>query len=129
MSGYTKINLKDPEDMAVKYGHSPGMETRFARKSLELSHTGMTYQRLAPNHRIPFAHRHGEQEEVYLIIEGSGKAKLDDEIVELKRLDAVRVDPATVRSLEGGPDGMELIIFSDQAGNHDVELVKDWWKA
>ncbi len=91
MTNYTVKNLKQVENMAEKFGMGDGLEARFAAGSLELSNLGLSYQRLEPNFRIPFGHKHGEQEEVYVLLSGSARLKLDDEIVELKQWDAIRV--------------------------------------
>jgi mannose-6-phosphate isomerase-like protein (cupin superfamily) len=77
MAGYTKVNLKeDVEDQAPNFGLSPHIEARMARVPLEMEHSGVSYQRLAPNYRLPFAHKHKNQEEVYVLVSGSARAKL-----------------------------------------------------
>jgi quercetin dioxygenase-like cupin family protein len=129
MSGYTKLNLKqDVDDMAPKFGMSPGLESRFARDALGLEISGMTYFRIAPHFRTPFGHRHGEQEEVYVVISGNARLALDDEVVELGPLDAVRIPGPTARCLEGGPDGAEVLAFgAPSKGNQDAEMLPGWW--
>ena len=128
MGDYTITNLKEIEDSAVKFGFSPDLESRFARGSLETERLGLSYQRLAPNVRAPFAHRHKEQEEVYVVVGGSGRVKLDDDVQEVKQWDAVRVAPGTVRNFEAGPDGIELLAFGGGAGGtQDAETLPDWW--
>jgi quercetin dioxygenase-like cupin family protein len=129
MAGFTHKNLKnDVEDSAVKFGFSPDLESRFARGALETDLLGISYQRLAPNVRGPFGHRHHEQEEIYVILGGSGRAKLEDEIVELRRFDALRVAPEVTRQFEAGPDGLELLAFGGGAGGtQDAEVLPGWW--
>jgi mannose-6-phosphate isomerase-like protein (cupin superfamily) len=128
MADYTLINLKDVEDSATKFGLSPDLEARFAREDLGLEKSGISYQRLAPSYRMPFGHKHGEQEELYLILSGGGRVKLDDEIVEVRRWDVVRVPNQTMRNFEAGPDGLELLAFGTPSmGNKDVEQVPGWW--
>src|SRR5918997_987249 len=95
MAGYTIINLKEVEDQAPKFGHSPNLEARFARGPLELENSGISYFRIASNFRIPFGHKHQQQEEIYVLIGGSARAKLGDEVVELKTRSTVRVSPET----------------------------------
>src|SRR5436190_22521990 len=109
MAGYTIQNLKDVEDQAPNFGLSPQLEARMARVPLELENFGVSYQRIAPGFRLPFGHTHKNQEEVYIVVSGSMRAKLEDEIVELKQWDALRVPKDTTRSFEGGPDGGEMI--------------------
>jgi mannose-6-phosphate isomerase-like protein (cupin superfamily) len=129
MAGYTKVNLKeDVEDQAPNFGLSPDLEARMARVALELEGFGVSYQRIAPNFRIPFAHRHKQQEEVYVVVGGSGRAKLEDEVVELKQWDALRVPKETMRGFEAGPEGMEVIaIGAPNTGPGDAEMDQDFW--
>jgi mannose-6-phosphate isomerase-like protein (cupin superfamily) len=99
-----------------------------ARVPLELEGFGVTYQRLAPNYRVPFAHRHKQQEEVYVVVAGGGRANVEGEIVELKKWDALRVPNETMRGFEAGPDGMEVIaIGAPNTGPGDAEMDHDFW--
>lgn len=126
--GYTIANLKDVEDSAPKFGLSPDIEARFARNALGCEQTGLSYQRLAPNVRGKFGHRHADQEEIYVIVAGSGRLKVDDEVHDLGQWDAVRVAPETMRAFEAGPDGLELLAFGAPAtGSSDAELTAGWW--
>ena len=128
MSGFTLKNLMDVEDSAVKFGYSPQLESRFARGDLETDRVGISYQRIAPDTRAPFGHHHRSQEEIYVILGGSGRAKVGDEIVELKRFDALRVAPEVTRAFESGPDGLELLAFgSGDNGLQDAEVEPNWW--
>ena len=127
MPGYAVRNLKEIEDSAVKFGLSPQMESRFARKELGAETLGLSYQRLAPNVRQPFGHRHEQQEEVYVVLSGGGRVSLDDEVVEVRPWDAVRVAPETTRAFEAGPDGLELLAFGAHTVSTDVETVQDFW--
>lgn len=129
MAGYTKLNLKDDvEDQAPRFGLGENLEARMARVPLELEHFGVSYQRLGPGYRLPFGHRHKTQEEVYVVIGGSARAKVEDEIVELRPLDALRVHKDTARSFEAGPDGVELLaIGAPNTGPGDADMLNDWW--
>jgi quercetin dioxygenase-like cupin family protein len=127
MSAYTVKNLKDVTDQAAAHGFSPAMESRFAREDLGCEQTGLSYQRLAPGARQPFGHHHDTQEELYVVIGGSGRVKLGDEVVELRPLDAIRVAPQTKRAFEGGPEGLELLAFGD-CGIRDVHMVRGFWE-
>jgi mannose-6-phosphate isomerase-like protein (cupin superfamily) len=128
MGAYTLMNLEQVEDSAVKFGLAPELEARFASKALGLERAGLSYQRLAPNVRSPFGHRHGEQEEIYILIEGSGRMKLNDEVVELRRLDAIRVASETIRAFEAGPEGATLLAFGAPGPNSaDAEPIPGWW--
>ncbi len=125
---HTVINLKEVEDQAPKFGLSPNVEMRMARVPLELEHSGVSYQRIAPNFRLPFGHKHKTQEELYIVLSGSLRAKIEDEVVELKPLDAVRVHKDTMRSFEGGPEGAEILaIGAPNTGPGDGDTVQGWW--
>jgi uncharacterized cupin superfamily protein len=127
MTDYTHKNLKDDvENASEKFGLAPDMEARFARKAMELQGGGFSYQKLAPNYRPPAAHRHKTHEEVYVVINGGGRVKIEDEIQELRQWDAVRFAPGTARAFEGGPDGMELLAIGFGEGG-DSEMLQDFW--
>jgi mannose-6-phosphate isomerase-like protein (cupin superfamily) len=127
MAGYTIVNLKETEDQAPNFGLSPDLEARFARVALEAELIGLSYQRLAPNFRVPFGHRQKTQEEIYVVISGSLRIKLDDEVKELHPWDAVRVSKETWRGLEAGPGGVELIAIGAPGGPGDAETEQGWW--
>jgi len=128
VAGYTVKNLKEVEDSAPKFGLSLALEARFAREPLGLESSGVSYQRLAPSTRAPFGHRHRQQEELYLIVGGGGRIKLDDDVVELQQWDAVRISPETMRCVEAGPEGLELVAFgAPYTGPGDAELTPGWW--
>ena len=129
MADYTKLNLRGVEDAAKKFGMPEGLESRFAREALELDNQGLTLFTLAPNFRIPFGHRHKEQEEVYVVLSGSGRVKLDDELADVRPWDVVRVAPGTFRGFAAGPEGLELLaIGSDRPeGGDGVQSDDDWW--
>ena len=130
MPDYTRVNFKDDvEDMAPRFNLSPQMESRFARRALGLEQQGLSYFRLAPGFRQPFGHRHAEQEEVYVVISGSARIKVDDEIVEVRQWDAVRVPGATARQIEAGDDGVELLVTgAPNTENKDAEMLPGWWE-
>ncbi len=128
MAGYTRVNLKEVEDQAPKFGLSPNIEARFARVPLELQNSGITYFRFAPGFRVPFGHRHKVQEELYVLVRGTARIKIEDDIVELKRWDTVRVPNDKTRCLEAGPDGAEILAFgAPNTGPGDGEMVPNWW--
>ena len=129
MAGYTKLNLKDDvEDQGPNFGYEGKIEARMARVPLELEHSGVSYLRLAPGFRIPWGHTHKTQEEIYVLVGGSLRAKLDNEIVELRPFDAVRVHKNTMRGFEAGSDGAEMIaIGAPHTGPGDAETVDGWW--
>jgi mannose-6-phosphate isomerase-like protein (cupin superfamily) len=129
MANYTKLNLRgEVEDQAPKFDLSPEMEYRAARAPLELENAGISFFRLEPNFRVPFGHTHLVQEEVYIVVAGSARLKLDDELLELKPWDAVRIARETMRNLEGGPEGAEILLFgAPNAGSGDAQMSPGWW--
>jgi uncharacterized cupin superfamily protein len=129
MSDYTLINLKeDVEDQAPNFGLSPNLETRMARVPLGLENSGVSYIRIAPGFRIPFGHKHKQQEEIYVLVNGSARIKIEDEVRDLKQWDAVRLHRDTVRGFEAGEDGAEfLAIGAPNTGPGDAEVIQDWW--
>jgi len=130
MADYTKVNLREVEDSAEKHGFAPALSARFANGPLELERLGLSLQRVAPNTRAPFGHRHESQEEVYVVVAGGGRIKLDDKIVDLGPWDAVRLSPQVARQLEAGPDGIEVLAFgeADPSGpSRDAEMLQDFW--
>jgi mannose-6-phosphate isomerase-like protein (cupin superfamily) len=123
---YTLKKLTDVEDSAPKFGYDELQEARFATRDLEAEHTGVSHHRVKPGKRQGFAHKHDRAEEVYVVLKGSGRIKLDDEIVKVEALDAIRVAPGVIRAFEGGPDGIELIAFGARHEG-DGELLHGWW--
>jgi mannose-6-phosphate isomerase-like protein (cupin superfamily) len=108
---FTLVNLKrGPEDVGPKFDGAPDLEFRLATDALELEQSGLSYQRVPPGYRFPYGHTHERQEEVYVVVRGGGRMKLDDELVELEEWDAVRVPPGTWRGYEAGPEGLELLV-------------------
>jgi mannose-6-phosphate isomerase-like protein (cupin superfamily) len=123
---YAKKNLRQVQDSAVEHGLSQSQEARFPRADLGAEQTGMNYLVVKPGQREAFAHRHQTAEEIYVVLSGAGRVKLDDELVELEPLDAVRVSPGTARSFEAGDDGLAVLIFGPHVES-DGEIVQDFW--
>ena len=129
MADYTLLNLKDDvENMAERFGLAPDLEARFARRPLGLRGGGFSYQKLAPNVPGSDGHRHDLQEEVYVVLSGSGRVKLENEIHELRQWDALRVAPSVARGFESGPDGLELLAIGFGDGG-DTEMLQGFWNA
>ena len=126
MSDFSIANLRtDVEDSAKKFGFSPTLEARFGKQDLESQRLSVSYQRVAPNETSPFAHRHKEQaEEIYVVVEGSGRVHLDDEVSDLKEWDAVRVAGPVVRSFEAGSDGLAILAFGEITPANDAEIIQ-----
>ena len=126
MSDYTHKNLQEVENVGAD--RAPGFEARFARKHIDSEHLGVSLFRYPAGFRTPFGHRHREQEEAYIVVEGSGRMRLGDEVIDLAQWDVVRVSPDVVRAMESGPEGMAIIaIGNDRPEGGDGELVNDFW--
>jgi mannose-6-phosphate isomerase-like protein (cupin superfamily) len=128
-SKYIHKNFKDDiDDAAAASDEVAGIEARFGRSALEAEQIGVSYFKYGPGFRAPFGHHHREQEEAYVVINGSGRIKLDDEIIDLRQWDVIRVAPEVVRGFEGGPDGLEIIaIGGHRPEGGDGEMQPDWW--
>ena len=126
MAQYSLINLKELEDSSG--AQTPEIEGRFARKHLDSRELGVSYWRYAPGFRSRFGHHHREQEEAYVVVSGSGRMKLDDDVRQLRQWDVVRVAPEVVRAFEAGPDGLEIIaVGSARPEGGDGVAVPEWW--
>jgi mannose-6-phosphate isomerase-like protein (cupin superfamily) len=128
---FTRRNLKDLTDMGANFDGPPDLEFRHASAALGLAQSGLSYQRVPAGCRFPFGHTHKTQEEIYVVVHGSGRMKLDEEIIEVSEWDVVRVPPGTWRGYEGGPEGLEILVFGAPGlgdnPREDVEGQRDWW--
>lgn len=128
MSDYTIQNLDDLEDFAAPNGVGDVGVIRFPREAVQAQATGFAHLRLNPGARHPFPHRHEQAEEVYIVLSGSGRVKLEQELIELTTHDIVRVAPQVTRGFEAGPEGLELLAFGARHAG-DGEIVADFWGA
>ena len=128
---FTLRNIKgDLEDIGSLFDGAPDLEFRAATRALELKSSALSYQYIPPGYRFPYGHTHETQEEVYVVVRGSGRMKIDYEVVEVQEWDAVRVPPGTWRGYEAGPDGLEILVIgapnlADPRG--DVDGQRNWW--
>ena len=126
MPDWTKKNFEDLEDRSP--ADAP-MQWRLARNALHSPELGVSRFTYEPGARMPFGHRHREQEEAYVVVGGSGRAKLDDEIIEIVLWDVLRVAPPVMRAFEAGPDGLDLICIGGRRPKRsDTERLTDFWK-
>src|SRR5262245_54970747 len=122
---YTIKNLKEVEDLAASQGFGEVQEARFAHGDLDATQLGISLQRVKPGKRHAFAHRHQTAEEIYVVDSGSGRVKLDDQVEEVKELDAIRVSPDVTRAFEADDQGLEVLAVSPRAQG-DAEVVEDF---
>ena len=126
MSDYTKVSLREVEDSAPAAGLQ-GIEARFPKQRLGCTVGAVSLQHLAPEARSPFGHRHARQEELYVILSGTGRMRLGDDVIEVAPWDAIRVAPETMRAFEAGPEGLELLAYGAPIGEeNDAEIVPGW---
>ncbi len=123
---FTHKKLTDVKDSAPEFKMGEIQEARFAKGDLDAERTGVSHHRLKPGKRTPFGHKHEQAEEVYVVIAGSGRMKLDDEIIEVERLDAIRVSPEVVRAFEAGDEGLEVLAVGARHDG-DGEVIPGWW--
>jgi len=123
---YTIKRITDVDDSAPRFGFGDVQEARFASDDLHAQHTGVSHHRLKARQRQPFAHRHKRAEEVYVVLSGSGRVRLGEDIVEIGPLDAIRVAPEVTRAFEAGPEGIEILAFGPRHDG-DGEVIRGWW--
>jgi mannose-6-phosphate isomerase-like protein (cupin superfamily) len=130
MAGYTIRNIEDLEDMAPKFDLGEVQEARFATKPLECEQTGLLHLRVKPNQTSPFAHHHAQQEELYVVLDGSGQLLLGDEVRDVTAGDVIRISPEVVRSVRTGDEALTLLAFGAPAvsgGENDAEMAPAEW--
>src|SRR3954447_26706919 len=127
MTDHTLVNLAEVTDSAPEFGFGEIHEARFATRALSAEQLGLAYFRIRPGRSQPFAHRHGVQEEIYVVLSGAAVAHVDDRPVPMRALDALRIGPGAVRWFEAGPEGVELLAVGARAasgGANDAEMVE-----
>ena len=124
---YTKTNVREVEDSAPKFDMPAEMQARFARRAIEGQTLGLSLFALEPGFRIPFGHKHESQEEVYVVVRGSARVKVDDEVVDLAEWDAIRFPKNTMRQMEAGSDGVEYLAFGAGDDPNEAEMAPGWW--
>lgn len=127
-AGFAIVNLEDVEDMAPKFGFGETGEARFARTDLGAVGIGLSLQRLRPGARQAFGHSHVRDEEIYVVLAGGGRIAIDDQIHEIRPLDAIRLAPESTRVFEAGPDGLELIAMGTHRAG-DAKILPGLWPA
>ena len=124
---FTIKNLREVEDMAPRFGFEEVQEARFPREDLSSESIGLAFHRVKPGRRQAFAHRHEQAEEIYVVLSGTGRMKLDDEVIDVAAMDAIRVAPSVARAFEAGDDGLELLVFGPRHEKDGEILREDFW--
>jgi quercetin dioxygenase-like cupin family protein len=125
VTGWTRTNFNDLRDVSPD---GVPIQWRFARAALGSPELGVSRFTYEPGARMPWGHRHRHQEELYVVVAGSGRARLDDEVIELDTWDALRVAPAVIRSFEAGAQGLDVIcIGGRKPEGPDSERFQDFW--
>ena len=123
---YTIRNLRETEDSAPKFGFGERGEAHFPREELDAESTGLAYHVLKPGKRQAFGHRHEQAEELCVVLSGAGRVRLDDEVLQIGPLDAIRISPEVTRAFEAGTEGLSLLVFGPRHAG-DGELISDFW--
>ena len=125
MADFSILILAVVEDAAAKHGRGAMGSARFARTALGAETVGLVLHELRPGASQAFGHRHEEAEEIAVVLEGSGRVRLDDEVRELQPLDAVRIAPRVRRVFAAGPEGMRFLVFGPHHPG-DGELLSEF---
>jgi quercetin dioxygenase-like cupin family protein len=126
VSSHSKVNLLDVKDLAPDFGLAEMGEARFARDTLGAQRIGLAHYRMNPDRRIGFGHKHETSEEVYVVLAGSGRFKIDDDVFDVGPHDVVFCPPEAMRAWEAGPDGLEMLAFGGHQEN-DTNMSPGWW--
>lgn len=127
MTDHSKLNLDDVRDLAPDFGMQATGEARFARQALGAQHIGLAHYRVNPGQRVGFGHRHGESEEIYVVLAGSGRFRVDDDVFDVGPRDVVYCPPPAMRGWEAGPEGMEMLAFGMHPDEADAHMEPGWW--
>jgi mannose-6-phosphate isomerase-like protein (cupin superfamily) len=127
--GYSVQNLNEVQNQGENFGLNPDeLQLRMAKDPLECQNAGISLLRLGPDFRVPFGHKHKTQEEIYVLVKGSGRIKVEDETIDVQPMTAVRVDPDTMRGVEAGPEGADFVVIgAPKTGPGDGDIVQGWW--
>ncbi len=123
---YALVDLRELPDSASDGGFGDTLEARFAREALGGEGIGLSLQRIKPGVRAPFGHRHATDEEVYVVVAGSGRAAVEGTVIELRPWSALRVPAGSARSFEADGEGLEFIAFGTHTEGDSGEFVDPW---
>ncbi len=99
----------------------------FLRDSLGLTSCEISVSAMPAGIKLPFNHKHKQNEEVYIFLKGTGIMTLDGKAVEVKEGSCVKVLPAAVRTMEAKTDLLYICVQAkanslEQCGFGDAEL-------
>lgn len=99
-------------------------------KQLEATQLGSRLWRLAPG-QASTKHRHARQEELYVLLEGSGRARVDDELLTLEPLDTMLVTADSARQLFNDTDANQLwlVVGAPPEGANTLEMTEEQLRA
>jgi mannose-6-phosphate isomerase-like protein (cupin superfamily) len=127
MTTHTKINFSEVKDSAPEYGMGETVEARYARGDLGAERIGLARYRVRPGKRLGFGHAHGESEEVYVVLAGSGRFRVGDEVFAVGPDDVVYCPPDAMREWEAGADGMDMLAFGAHTEGEEHHMKQDFW--
>ncbi len=127
MPDYTKLNLDDVKDLAPDFGMETLGQARFARQPLGAERIGLAHYRVNPGRRAGFGHRHEQSEEIYVMLSGSGRFRVQDDVFDVGPRDVVYCAPGAMRAWEAGPDGLEMLAFGAHAEGEELHMEQGWW--
>jgi len=112
--GYSMVQVEDLP------GEGPSGNVRFVRRHLGVGAFGVNWFEFPPDAE-GFEHNEAEsqQEEVNVIIAGSGVYRVDGEEIPVRRGTVMRFDPETTRVPVAGPEGMTMIAVGSRPGSYE----------
>ena len=127
MATHKKVNLAEVKDLAPDYGMDGVGEACFARAQLGAERIGLARYRVKPGKRLGFGHRHGESEEMYVVLSGAGRFRVGDEVFDVVTDDVVYCPPQAMREWEAGSEGMELLAFGAHTEGESHDMDREFW--
>jgi uncharacterized cupin superfamily protein len=103
-----------------------GVQNTDLAKQLEATSLGARFWRLAPG-QASTRHRHRTQTELYVVLEGTGRVRVGDDLLTLEPLSALLVEPATVRQVfnDTAADALWLVVGTPQELANTLEMTPE----
>jgi uncharacterized cupin superfamily protein len=113
--GYSVVHIEDVEP------DGPGRAVRFMRKALGAEAFGINWFELPPNTEgLEHSEANSRQEEVAVVVKGSGSWRIDGEDVPAREGTFIRFDPDTTRCAIAGPHGMTFVAVGSPPGSYEA---------